>query len=325
MRHGTRRARPGFSLEPRGRCARLRPVVPSPAPSASAGRVLSPEALAAVVLWGVSFVATRIALEALHPVGLIAARLALGAGMLVVVQLARRVSLVPEPGDRARCALLGAILGGHLLLQAYGLRYTTAIQTGWIISFIPVMLALGGRAFLGKRLSAAGWVGVAVGAAGVLVVASASLPDFEDARFGDLLQLVSCVTWTVYTLAASRPAERSGPLRATTSAMVVAALLAAAAVPAFGWRPEAGEPVGPSTVAAVVFLGLGCNGIAYWLWMRGLRRDGPARIGATLYLEPLVTLVAARLVLDEPVTGHALVGGPIVLLGVWLVGRGARS
>lgn len=290
-------------------------------------RPVSLEALAAVALWGVSFVATRIALEAFHPVGLIATRLALGAGVLVAVQLARRVPLLPEPEDRLRCFALGAILGGHLLLQAFGLLHTTAIQTGWIISFIPVMLALGGQVFLGRRLVASGWLGVAVGALGVLFVASARVPDFENARFGDLLQIVSCVTWTAYTLAAHRPVERSGPLRVTTSTMLVAAVLTLIVTPATGWLNGTIEPrdvAGPAIVA-VLFLGLGCNGLAFWLWTRGLRRDGPAKIGAMLYLEPFVTLGASLAILGEPVTFHGLVGGPLVLMGVWLVGRGEKG
>jgi len=288
-------------------------------PPPNARRVLSPEALAAVLLWGVSFVATRVALEFFHPVGLIATRLTLGAAVMLGAQLVRRSPLVPEPGDRLRCTLLGTVLGGHLLLQAYGLLHTTAIQTAWIIAFIPVLIALGGHVFLGRRLLPLGWLGVLAGAGGVLIVAAARLPDFENARFGDILQLISCVTWTVYTLAALRPAESSGPLRTTAFAMAIAALMTIAVV------PTTGVLIAPPTTAAIVsvaFLGLGCNGLAFWLWTRGLRRDGPAKIGAMLYFEPFVTLGASLVVLHEPLTVNLLVGGPIVLVGVWLVGRG---
>jgi drug/metabolite transporter (DMT)-like permease len=217
-------------------------------------RLPSPEGLAAVVLWGISFVATRVALESFHPVGLIASRLLLGSAVLLTLQLAGRRTLLPLRGDRLRCALLGAILGGHLLLQAFGLLHTTAIQTGWIIGVIPVMIALGGRMFLGKRLAPISWLGIGVGATGVAVVTATRIPEFENARFGDLLQLVSCVTWTIYTLAADRPVSRSGPLRTTASAMVVAAVLAVSVTPATGWlAPDAlvdGEAVAASCTSS---------------------------------------------------------------------------
>lgn len=279
------------------------------------------------MLWGVSFVATRVALETFHPAGLIASRLVLGSCVLLLLQLASRTPLLPDASDRLRVCLLGAILGGHLLMQAFGLLHTSAIQTGWIIAVIPVMIALAGRLVLGKRLSALSWLGIAVGAAGVGVVASADMPEFENARFGDLLQLLSCVSWTVYTLAAERPVASSGALRTTSTAMIVAALMALVVASVTGWRTETAPTGGldATGIAAVLFLGLGCNGFAFWLWMRGMARDGPARISALLYLEPFVTLGAAVVLLDEPVTTHALIGGGVVLFGVWLVGRGGRS
>jgi drug/metabolite transporter (DMT)-like permease len=288
------------------------------APSSSR-RILSPEALVAVAFWGVSFVATRIALRAFHPFGLIATRLVLGTALLALVQLVRRKPLLPERGDRPACAALGVVLAVHLLLQAFGLRLTTAIRTGWIIAFIPIMIAVGARVVLGKRLAPLGWLGVAIGAAGVLVVGAVAPRDFAHARFGDLLQFVSCVTWTVYSLTAHRPAVRSGALRTSAFAMGVAAVLAAAAAASAGVLVA---PVDAGALVSVLFLGLGCSGTAFFLWIRALTRDGPARSAAMLYFQPFVTLLAAQIVLGEPVTTNALAGGPIVLFGVWLVGRG---
>jgi drug/metabolite transporter (DMT)-like permease len=195
---------------------------------------LSFEALLAMILWGVSFVATSIALRAFHPFGLVATRLALGAALLALVQVVRRQPVLPERGDRLACAALGVVLAVHLLLQAFGLRHTTAIRTGWIIAFIPIMIALGGSLFLARHLAPLGWLGVALGSTGVLVVAAVEPRDFANARFGDLLQLASCVTWTAYTLTAHRPAERSGAVRTTVLAMGLAAALAAAAAASTG-------------------------------------------------------------------------------------------
>ena len=278
---------------------------------------LSYYSLVSVVFWGQSFIATRIALTGLSPVAVVALRHGTGAIVLWGWLLARQRSLLPAPRDRLASVTLGLVLGVHLLIQTSGLLYTSAINTGWIIAFIPVTLAVGARIFLGQRLPLLGWVGVAVGLAGVLGVTASPHQSFARAHLGDLLQLTSCFTWTAYTLLSTGPVRRNGALSVTAVAMGVAALLNAAAVPVLG------ATVGPLTaevILAVLFLGVLCSGVAYACWNLALESDGTTRTGAMLYFEPFVTLATAVVVLSEPVTVNALLGGPVVLLGVWLMG-----
>jgi drug/metabolite transporter (DMT)-like permease len=192
---------------------------------------VSIKGLIAVAVWGASFVATRMALATLNPLGLVAARLLMGAALLALVIRARGGRLWPVRRDVPACVFLGVILSVHLLMQAYGLRYTPAIQTGWIIGFIPVTIALGAWLTRQQRLSALGWSGVALGTAGVLIVTLAKSQDFALAHWGNLLQVASCLTWTVYTLTATGPNARNGVLCVTTFGMAVAAGIAA-------WRPS---------------------------------------------------------------------------------------
>jgi hypothetical protein len=138
-----------------------------------------------MLFWGVSFVATRAALDTFHPLSLIATRLWLGAGLLVLIQKLRGRPIVPERRDLGRCLVLGLVNAVHLGLQAYGLLHTSAIRTGWIIAVIPVSIALGGQLFLGKRLTRMGWLGALVAMAGVFGVTMKEPPDLANARFGD--------------------------------------------------------------------------------------------------------------------------------------------
>jgi drug/metabolite transporter (DMT)-like permease len=287
---------------------------------ATAVGAISGKGLFAVVVWGASFVATRVALQAVHPFALISIRLWMGTGLLGLVLAARRERLLPRRADLAACIFLGVVLSAHLLVQAFGLEYTSAINTGWIIGFIPVTIALGATLLRQQRLSGLGWLGVAVGTGGVLVVTLKSPPNFAQARIGDLLQLISCLTWTVYTLAATGPNQRNGVLRVTTFGMAVAAAIGTLA--AF-FRPWSVGPLKADAVLAIAFLGVICSGAAYYLWFAAQRDYGPAHVGALLYIEPFVGLIVAASLLHEPVTINALVGGVCVLAGVWLVARGA--
>jgi len=274
-------------------------------------------ALVAVLFWGASFVAVKIALGSFHPLGLAATRLVLGFVLIAAVQRARGGALFVGGRDLAVCALLGTILAAHLTIQAHGLLRTSAVHTGWIIGFTPVTIAIGAQLVLRERLRRAGWLGVALGTGGVLLVAFEPA-DLAAARAGDLLQLVSCLTWAAYSILGVGVVGRRGALCVTGVAMAFAAALLIAASAVSGFLVE--RP-GAREIAAVLFLGLLCSGVANAFWYRSQHRHGSHRVGAMLYLEPFVTLAMAKAVLDEPFGWQAGAGGAIVLVGVWLVGR----
>ena len=279
---------------------------------------LSGRALFAVVLWGVSFVLTREALTAFTPFGLVAVRLALGSAMLVLFAHWGGGRLMPVRSDLPVCLVLGLILAAHFLIQAHGLQHTSAIHTAWIIGAIPIPLAVGAHLLGQQRMVRSGWIGLVIGLAGVFIVTGSAMPDFENARWGDGLQLVSCLTWTVYTLAGTGPVGRSGPLAVTTLAMIVAAAVVALA------GPMAGIWVGPASSSALIataVLGVLCSGLAMFLWFSALDTHGPARIGVLLFLEPLVTVIAAVLIGDERVTVGVCAGGLFILVGAWQASR----
>ncbi len=298
---------------------------------------LSGLGLFAVAVWGASFVATRVALTTVRPFGLVAIRLLLGAAVLLAVVVWRRGSLpgprralVEDPRDLWSAAGLALILSLHLLLQAYGLEHTSAINAGWIISFTPVALAVTAQALGRQRLRGRGWLGVALGAVGVSAVTLRTPPDLGHARWGDLLQVLSCFTWTAYTLASGPLVARHGALRTTALTMSIAAVFTGIVAAATGWcQPSDFAAPGPpvtslEVLGALLFLGPVCSGLAYYAWFAAVDRDGPTRVGALLYLEPFVTVAVAWTWRNEPVYIHALLGGVLVLLGVRLVARGAR-
>ncbi len=280
---------------------------------------ISGAALFAVVAWGASFVATRIALEVFTPFAIVALRLTLGVVLLLAVARWQRQRAVPGREAAGITVLLGLIVAAHLLIQAIGLGHTTAMNSAWIISFIPVVIALGARIFLGQRLPALAWAGVAVATLGVLLVTAQEPPDFAQARLGDLLQLGSCFTWAAYTLVAVRPLQRWGSLAMTAGPMAVAAAVLWLAAAVDGRLLVA--PPDAASVLAITFLGVLCSGAAFLLWFRAVSAVGPARSGVYLYVEPFVTLALAWVMLGEPVLVNAVAGGLAVLVGVALVHR----
>jgi drug/metabolite transporter (DMT)-like permease len=282
-------------------------------------------AFIAVVLWGLSFVATRIVLRELAPVPLVFARFGLGTALLAGVLAARGRPLVPPRREWPALALLGFVgIFIHQLLQSHALTLTTAVRTGWLIGLVPIWSALLAAVFLRERFGATKVVGLALGFAGAVLVVTrgrlaAGLMALPGTR-GDLLILASTVNWAVYTVLARGPLERLGSLRATAGSMFLGWLmLGLLMLDPHAWRGYA--TLGPTGWAALLFLGLGPAGLGYLLWFGALERIETSRVAAFLYVEPLVTLAAAAAVLGEEVGVATVAGGLLVLAGVALVQR----
>jgi len=71
----------------------------------------------------------------------------------------------------------------------------------------------------------------------------------------------------------------------------------------------------------IIFLGVFCSGLAYIAWYGALQVLTAVQPGAFLYIEPLVAVEVAFLMLSEPITFSSLLGGGIILFGVGMVNR----
>jgi drug/metabolite transporter (DMT)-like permease len=280
-------------------------------------------AFAAVVLWGISFVATKAALRELSPSTLIFTRFALGVLVLLLILGLRRKSLVPPRDAWPMLALMGFVgIFLHQMIQVHALTLTTAVRTGWLIGLTPIWSALLAAIFLGERFGRQKVLGLVLGAFGALLVITRGRlsPDVLalPSTRGDLLVVASTFTWTIYTLLGRDTLKRLGSARATTAAMFIGwALMIPFFVSEAGWREY--RSLSSTALMAVGFLGIGCSGLGYLFWYAALERIDASQVAAFLYIEPLITLLAAVALLGESVAVTTIVGGVLVLLGVLIV------
>jgi drug/metabolite transporter (DMT)-like permease len=279
----------------------------------------------AVVFWGVSFVATKAVVREIPPTALVFARSVLGWALLAGILRARGEPVVPPRAALRPLAVMGFVgVAFHGVLQAQALTLTTAVNTGWLIALVPVWSALLAAALGRERFGAGKLAGLAVGFAGTLLVVTRGRLDAGvvalPATRGDLLVLASTVNWAVYSLLGLDTIRRLGPTRATAGAMLLGAGMLLPFFAAAG-GPAAYAQLSRGGIAALLFLGLACSGLGYLYWYRALERVEPSRVAALLYLEPLVTLGAAVLLIAEPVGAVTVAGGALVVGGVALVQR----
>jgi drug/metabolite transporter (DMT)-like permease len=286
-------------------------------------------AFAAIVLWGVSFVATKAALREVSPVTLIFTRFALGVAVLVLILKLRRESLIPPRDSWLMLAIMGFVgIFLHQMVQAHALTLTTAVRTGWLIGVTPIWSAVLAAVFLGERFGARKIIGLFIGLIGALLVItrgelSASVLTLPSTR-GDLLVFASTWTWAIYTILGRDTLKRLGSARATTAAMSAGwAMMIPFFMAATGWHEY--RELSSISIIAILFLGIGCSGLGYWFWYAALERIDASQVAAFLYFEPLVTLVSAVALLGERVAFSTIAGGLLVLAGVVTVQTSKQS
>jgi drug/metabolite transporter (DMT)-like permease len=287
------------------------------------------EALFAVIVWGASFIATKIALQEISPITIVWLRFLLGVIILGMAVVLRKQFALPKSKEWGYFALLGFLgITFHQWLQSNGLQTSEAGTTAWIVSTTPVFMALLGWFLLKERLVWMKTAGILLAFMGVLVVVSKG--DFRSISIGkfgapgDILILISAVNWAVFS-ALSRRGLKSHP-----------ASLMMFYVMSFGWLftsllfftttgfREIGQ-LTPHGWMAVAFLGIFCSGLAYIAWYDALKALTTAQTGVFLYIEPLVAVVVAFFILAEAITLASLLGGAVILFGVWLVNHPSQS
>jgi len=284
------------------------------------------EALFAVIVWGATFIATKIALREASPATIVWLRFGMGTVILGIVVIARKQFALPEKGEWLYFLMLGFLgVTFHQLLQATGLQTAKATTTAWIVATTPVFIAILGWLWLKERLNGTQIIGIVLAGLGVLLIVSKgnikALFTGAEGTFGDLLILISSVNWAVYTILSRRELARHPAARMMFFVMLLGWLLVNIWI--FGFGPGISEisTLTSSGWGAILVLGIFGSGLAYIAFYDALQEIPAAQLGAFFNVEPLVTTVLASFMINEAITAITLVGGAIIILGIWLVNR----
>jgi drug/metabolite transporter (DMT)-like permease len=278
--------------------------------------------LLAVIFWGTSFVATKTLLTEIKPITIIILRLITASALLTFIAIYTKRNFSLNLKSHGWIFILALIAVFHLWIQVTGLQFTTAANTGWIIGTAPIFMAVMGLIFFKEKITLLSFGGIVLALFGLLMligkgdITNISLIENK----GDLLVLGSAFTWGVYSMVNKKISLTYSPLMTILYLFVIMAII----IIPFNLDSETISSVtNLSTVgwALVLFLGLFCSGIAYVIWARALRDMESAKVGAFLYLEPLITVFAAWFFLSEEITLLMIFSGLLITIGVIIVNK----
>lgn len=276
-------------------------------------------ALFTILVWGTTFISTKVLLADFQPVEILFFRFVLGLLALLAAD--------PRPLKRttakqeltfAAAGLCGVCL--YYLLENVALTYTMASNVGVIISVAPCFTALLSRLFLQQeeKLGVRFFAGFGVAMAGIVLI-SLNGSALQLNPVGDLLALLAAFLWACYSILTKKIAGFGFRTILTTRRVFCYGILFM--IPAlflFGFRLDLGRFANPAYLLNILFLGLGASSLCFVMWNAAVKLLGAVKTSVYIYLVPVITVAASVLILQEPFTWMTAAGTALTLAGLLL-------
>jgi drug/metabolite transporter (DMT)-like permease len=268
-------------------------------------------------LWGSGFLWIKVGLDGLSPPQLVLGQLVTGATVLMVALALRRQPLPQTAGPWGHLtvmALIGSV--GPYLLFSWGEQDVASGLAGVLNATTPLATFMLAIATGSERASLARTSGIAVGLAGVVVLAAPWRDAGADGSVAGILAcLLAAACYAAGYVYARRFLTGRGlpPLVLSAGQLLLGALLLTLAAPLAASDPPR---LTPPVVASVLALGVFSTAAAAVLNFRLIQDEGATAASTANYLTPIVAVALGVLILDEPVTWNLVVGATLVLVGV---------
>ncbi len=273
-----------------------------------------------IAMGAVSTAAILIRLSDSHPLTIALWRLLIAEAFLLPFAIPTIKRELPELDKRTLIGLVmvGLILALHFGLWIWSFQFTTVASSVLLVTTHPIFVALISYSAFGERFGPKVLIGMVLALIGSVVVIGGDLTFSGEAVKGNLLALGGGLMAGIYILAGSRFRKRlSLPTYAylvygpASLFLLVATLISRIEI----------VPVDPAEYLIFLLLALGPMLAGHTIYNWSLKFVSPTVISVTLLGEPVGSSILAMLILSEyPGTG-ALLGGPLVLLGIFLVAR----
>lgn len=275
-------------------------------------------ALFTILVWGTTFVSTKILLVDFTPIEILFIRFVVGflALFLIMPRIVRWMGWRCE-----KLFMLAGLFGVTLyyLLENIALTGTLATNVGVIVSVAPFFTAVLER-FInkGKALSLQFVVGFIVAMVGICFI-SFSETGIHLSFSGDALALCAAVVWACYSVCMTRISALGLPtVKATRRVFEYGLLFMILFLPVLGFSPDASVFLNPINIGNLLFLGLGASAACFVTWNFSVKRLGAVVTSVYIYLVPVITAVASWIVLGERLVPLALCGVVLTIIGLFI-------
>lgn len=269
------------------------------------------------LIWGATFVVVKQALNQISTMYFLALRFALASVCMFAVFLPsfRRASKSQLWRGLRAGFITGLLLWLGYVLQTFGLKYTSAGNSGFLTGLYIVLVPIIGAAVFRRWPYPREFLGIAIATAGMVIMTVPDLDRHFRMNRGDLLTVGCAVAFAFHLLVLGYYSQREY-FQAVALGQIACTSLLSFVCLSFE-RPQANWS--PSVIWAVVITALLATTVAFALQTWAQQYTTPTRTALIFALEPVFALVVAVVAGGERLSGAAVIGGTLILAGILAV------
>ncbi|MDQ0719680.1 drug/metabolite transporter (DMT)-like permease [Paenibacillus sp. W4I10] len=279
-------------------------------------------ALFTILVWGTTFVSTKVLLIDFTPVEILFFRFLIGYVVLVLIYpRSLRTASFREEWLFIGAGICGVTL--YFLIENIALVYTTASNVGVIVSIAPFFTAVLAHFFLdGEKLTRRFIIGFGIALSGILLIALNGSFILQLNPIGDLLAFIAPAVWAIYSVLMRKIGELCyHTIGATRKVFFYGLIFMLPALFLFEFHWELGRFTNMTNLSNILYLGLGASALCFVTWNRAVNLLGAIKTSVYIYLVPVITVVSSALILQEQITWVIVLGAFLTLFGSYISER----
>lgn len=279
-------------------------------------------ALLTILIWGTTYISTKIILRDLSPVEILFYRFTIGYGILWLVSPQfQRPTKAKDEWLFFSLGLTGITL--YFLLENIALQYTQASNVGLLISAAPILTALIARLTKGgDKVNAGLIIGFAAAIFGIYLVVFNGKLILKINPLGDILALLAALVWAAYSVLLKKVDTVYHPILVVRRTFFYGLLTILPCLLLFKADLKAAHTIVFSLILNILFLGVAASALCFVLWNKAARIIGIVNTSNYIYLVPLITMITSVIFLKETVNAPMIFGGLLIMFGVYLSENG---
>lgn len=272
-----------------------------------------------MVIWGFSYVIIRLTVSEniIPPFTLGFLRFMIATIVLRMVPTNKRII---RPGRRDNLNILFMGFTGVFLYFAfenYGLVYTTATNASILIALAPAFTLVGAAIFFRQKITLFNVSGMIVAFVGSAFVVWNGQVNFDLNPMGDLLIVMSAISWAAYTLLGRKIVKRYDSI-IIARRIILTGMVLFAPFSFYEVMSRQLHSVPPIALLGVLYLGVFCTALAFVLWNKMLASLGIVFVTNMIYFQCMITMFCAWITIREPITPMLIGASVVVVAGVYL-------
>jgi drug/metabolite transporter (DMT)-like permease len=291
----------------------------------SAGRPLSPGAVAVMLMlclsWGFNQIAVKLALPDIPPILQATIRSAGALPVLLLIARLRGVRIFKRDGTLRAGLFAGVLFGIEFVLIYRGLLFTSASRGVVFIYTAPFFVAFGSYLFLGERLRTSQWGGLALCFTGVALAIGVPQANVDaNVLLGDLMIVGGGALWAATTLIVKATPLLNAPAEKGLGYQVAVSIPILALAAWLSGETLTGVP-GTLALSLMVYQAIWVVGLTYLLWFALVKTYSASKLSAFTFITPLFGVVASYFIMHDALTPAFGAAALLVIAGLYLVNR----